>query len=85
MHRLGYHGINTLMYPDVYVVHKSTEHWVWVVYFVVIGNKLRSKCEKYIKKRIQWQEGVPFIVFNTHAFYLNHRLRLPKELGVIES
>ena len=70
------------IYPDMYVVHKSTEHWVWVIHFKVVGKKFHLERDKYIKKRI-WVGAVPYIDFNDHGFYLNPRMRLPKEMGLI--
>ena len=66
----------------VYVVHKSSEHWGWVICYEVVGKEHHLHYNKYIKKRIQGRV-VPYIEFNCHAFWLNRQKRLPKEVGII--
>jgi len=71
-----------------YVVHKSTEKWIWLVeYGVHQGFDLVS--DKYIKKKLLWEGKVPYVVFRGNSYdpdkkyYLNHALRLPPRLGVL--
>ena len=71
----------------MYVTHKSSEKWVWLLeYAVQDGFKLVS--DKYIKKKLLWENKVPFILFRNEwsghkKYYLNHALRVPPRLGVL--
>ena len=75
----------------IYLVHKSSEKWVWVLEYHVKGHKLNLVSDKYIKKKLLWENKVPYVMFRDtfyeyykdKRYYLKHKLRLPAHLGVL--
>ena len=75
----------------IFVVHKSSEKWVWVLEYRSEEGKFDLVSDKYIKKKLLWKNKVPYVMFRDtfyeyykdKRYYLNHALRVPPRLGVL--
>lgn len=68
---------------SIYVVHKCTEKYVWLVGYIMWQNKLHLTNDNYIKKKIYWHKDTPHLRFGLQDFKLNSKIS--KEHGIIQS